>query len=106
MYIYIYICIYIYIYLYTYILKALQEDPRLLAIEINRAEYELKKSEDEDAHRRKMEEAKLALEEKISVEKLRVELATAEAAKSASDATKEQTAMMAKIFAMLSKNNF
>jgi hypothetical protein len=81
-------------------MKALQEDPRLLAIEINRAEYELKKSEDEDAHRRKMEE------EKISVEKLRVELATAEAAKSASDATKEQTAMMAKIFAMLSKNNF
>jgi hypothetical protein len=38
-------------------MKALQEDPRLLAIEINRAEYELKKAEDEDAYRPKMEEA-------------------------------------------------
>jgi hypothetical protein len=76
-----------------------------VALEVNRKEYDLRKLEEDDIHRRKMEEAKLSLEEKMAFEKTRVDLATAEASKAASDAIKQQTAMMASIFQMLSKQN-
>lgn len=87
----------------TQIIEALKDDPRLLEISLKTKEYDLQKMQADDLHNRNMAQQKMILDKEVALEKIRSEIASAEAAKSAADATKAQTAMMAKVFDLLSK---